>query len=135
MPSAYLPDAISAWLPFQSFHLLPFQLLTLARSVSLTLSIFITKVSPPDDPSVKSETSIPGPMMQRMVQLVHSARETDIEATRALQLAQAPFRGDRESIPVLRRGMQETLVLAGVRSGEEVQRAVAEAIQRRSSSN
>lgn len=62
---------------------------------------------------------------------MQTAQQTDLEATRSLQLAQAPFRGDRETVSGLRRGMQEALVLAGVRSSPGVQQAVGEVIQRR----
>lgn len=48
-----------------------------------------------------------------------------------LQVGLAPFRGDRESVSALRRGMKEGLILGGVRSSPEVQRAVAQVVERR----
>lgn len=130
MPAAYLPDAISAWLPHQSFHLLPFQILTIARRASITLHIFISQIAPRTQ-AVKGDGGVSSQTMQQFVKLVQTAQQTDIEATRGLQLSQAPYRGDRESVNTLRRGMQEGLVLAGVRSSPGVQRAVGEVLQRR----
>lgn len=133
MPTAYLPKAISAWLPKDSFYLLPFQILTLARRASITLHIFISQVAPP---ASRNETSaggekIPQSTIQSLGQLVAASQATDVEATRMLQLGLAPFRGDRESVSSLRRGMQEGLILGGVRSSPEVQRAVAQVAERR----
>ena len=48
-----------------------------------------------------------------------------------MQMGLAPFRGDRESVSTLRRGMKEGLILGGVRSSPVVQQAVADVIERR----
>lgn len=131
MPAAYLPPALSAWLPAQSFHLLPFQILTIARRVSITIHIFISQIAPKAQAQAQVPNGVSPQTMQQVVKLVQTAQQTDLEATRSLQLAQAPFRGDRETVSGLRRGMQEALVLAGVRSSPGVQQAVGEVIQRR----
>ncbi|CAI7655063.1 unnamed protein product [Penicillium pancosmium] len=132
MPAAYLPPALSAWLPAQSFHLLPFQVLTIARRVSITIHIFISQMAPKGQAqTTRSDGGVSPQTMQQVVKLVQTAQQTDLEATRSLQLAQAPFRGDCETVSGLRRGMQEALVLAGVRSSPGVQQAVGEVIQRR----
>lgn len=134
MPSSYLPPALSAWLPAQSFHLLPFQILTIMRRVSITIHIFISQIAPKGQAQTSAEGGVSPATMQQLVKLVQTAQQTDLEATRSLQLAQAPFRGDREGVSGLRRGMQEALVLASVRSSPGVQQAVGEVIQRRQGS-
>ncbi|OOQ87349.1 putative membrane associated DnaJ chaperone [Penicillium brasilianum] len=137
MPTSYLPSSlrtvIRTWIPEeQSFYLLPFQLLTLARRASITLHIFISQMAPHgSNASANNGEKVSPQTMQRLGQLVQTARGTDFEATRLMQLGLAPFRGDRESVSALRRGMKEGLILGGVRSSPEVQRAVAEVMERR----
>lgn len=131
MPTTYLPEAISAWLPQQTFYLLPFQVLTLARRFSVMLHIFISQVAPQSSKNATGSGDISRQTIQQIGQLVQTGRQTDMEATRALQLGLAPFRGDRDSIPALRRGMQEGLILAGVRSSPGVKKAIVQAVERR----
>ncbi|KAJ5580179.1 Heat shock protein DnaJ N-terminal [Penicillium hispanicum] len=130
MPITYLPAPIRAWLPEESFYLLPFQILTLARRASITLHVFISQAAPPSTQGSGSGDKIPPQTIQRMTQLVQATHAADIEATRLHQLGLAPFRGDRESVNALRRGMKEGLILGGVRSSPEVQRAVAQVVER-----
>jgi hypothetical protein len=134
MPTAYLPVALQAWLPEQSFYLLPFQILTLARRASIMLHIFISQAAPPTAKVAGNGNGgdkISPQTVQRIGELIQLTRGTDMEATRALQMGLAPFRGDRESVSTLRRGMKEGLILGGVRSSPEVQRAVAQVVERR----
>lgn len=132
IPTSYLPSALRALIPEQqSFYLLPFQILTLARRASITLHIFISQMAPPSVRAASNGEKLSPQTMQRMGQLVQASRATDFEATRLLQLGLAPFRGDRESVSALRRGMKEGLILGGVRSSPEVQRAVAQVMERR----
>ncbi|OQD83073.1 hypothetical protein PENANT_c018G04292 [Penicillium antarcticum] len=137
MPVAYLPSALRAWLPQQSFYLLPFQILTLARRASIMLHIFISQVAPPAAKAAPGGNGdkLSPQTVQQFGKLVQLSRAVDDEATRMMQLGQAPFRGDRESVSTLRRGMKEGLILAGVRSSPEVQRAVAEVVERRQGEN
>lgn len=130
MPITYLPASTRAWLPEDSFYLLPFQILTVARRASITLHIFISQAAPPSSPSVSGDRIAPQ-TVELMSQLVDVTRVTEREATRLHQLSLAPFRGDRASVNMLRRGMKEGLILGGVRSSPEVQRAVAQVLERR----
>jgi hypothetical protein len=132
MPTSHLPSTLRAWIPEEaSFYLLPFQILTLARRASITLHIFISQIAPPSARAAANGDKISPQTMQRLGQLVQASRATDFEATRLLQLGLAPFRGDRESVVALRRGMKEGLILGGVRASPEVQRAVAQVVERR----
>lgn len=131
MPGNLLPPALRDFLP--TFYLLPFQILTLARRASVTLHIFISQVSPPEASRVQSAPGerLPAQTLQRLGQLVQLSRVTEAEATRLLQLGFAPFRGDREAVGTLRKGMKEGLVLSSVRGSREVQQAVARVIERK----
>jgi hypothetical protein len=137
MPTTYLPDIIQAYLPKNSFYLLPFQILTLARRASIMLHIFISQAAPPSAKTAATGTGdkISPQTMQKMGQLVQLSRATDAEATRIMQMGLAPFRGDRESVSTLRRGMKEGLILAGVRSSPVVQQAVANVMELRKAEN
>jgi hypothetical protein len=131
VPAAYLPTWLWTWMPEPAFHLLPFQTLTLARRASILLHIFISQIAPPGARAAGNGDKISPQTMQRMGQLVAATRQADFEATRMLQVGLAPFRGDRESVSALRRGMKEGLILGGVRSSPEVQRAVTQVVERR----
>lgn len=135
MPGFYIPPAIRSLLGISpTFYLLPFQILTLAQRASVTLHIFISQLTPPE--VSKGSSSAPGERihpqtMQRLAQLAQLSRATDGEATRLLQLGLAPFRGDREGIATLRKGMKEGLVLSSVRASPEVQQAIAQVMERK----
>ncbi|KAF9886412.1 hypothetical protein FE257_011444 [Aspergillus nanangensis] len=116
------------------FYLLPFQILTLARRFSVTLHIFISQLTPPEmnkRSSALAEERLHPQTMQRLGQLVQAARATDNEATRLAQMGFAPFRGDREGVAMLRKGMKEGLVLGSVRASPAVQEAVGEVMERK----
>lgn len=136
-PASLLPEGLRNTLQISdsiSFYLLPFQVLQIARQASIILHIFISQLTPPE--LAKKSPSTPGERldketMQKLGQMVNLSRATDLEATRLLQMGYAPFRGDKEGIAALRKGMKEGLVLSGVRSSPEVQQAVTEVVERR----
>ncbi|KKZ67730.1 hypothetical protein EMCG_06597 [[Emmonsia] crescens] len=137
IPAAHLPPWLSTLLHLDTFYLLPFQTLTLARNASMTLNIFISQLTPPDSSSTSSAKTAAGaggltPQTQaQLTQLTHLARANDAEATRLLQLGLAPFKGDKESVGKLRRGMKEGLILGSVRDAPEVKEAVRMVLERR----
>ncbi|KAL1961867.1 hypothetical protein VTN77DRAFT_991 [Rasamsonia byssochlamydoides] len=137
VPASYLPSGLRSFLQISadppSFYLLPFQIISLARRVSITIHIFISQVTPREVSAASPAAGAPlsAQTLQRLGQLVQLSRVADTEANRLLQLGFAPFRGDRESVATLRRGMKEGLVLGSVRSSPEVQEAVAQVRQRR----
>lgn len=138
MPISLFPAGLRYLIP-TTFYLLPFQLLTLARQVSITLHIFISQLTPPDLAKASAQSSVPSDKlhpqtMQKLGQLMQLSRATDGEATRLLQMGYAPFRGDKEGIKALRRGMKEGLVLSSVRGSPEVQEVVR-GVQRRAEKN
>lgn len=116
-------------------YLLPFQIISLARRVSVTVHIFISQITPLYVPRSASPAKGAGVLkpetLQQLGQVAQLARMTDTEASQLLDLSLSPFRGDRESVSVLRRGMKEGLVVGSVRNAPEVQEAVAQVQRRR----
>ncbi|PGH14566.1 hypothetical protein AJ80_05886 [Polytolypa hystricis UAMH7299] len=129
MPAEFLPSWLTHWLNLDTFYLLPFQTLSLARTASVTLNIFISQLAPPKNAANNASSASNGgglteQTQRQLVQLTHLARANEMEASRLLQLGFAPFKGDRESVATLRRGMKEGLVLGSVRDSPDVKEAV-----------
>lgn len=119
-----------------SLYLLPYQIISLARRVSITVHIFISQITPlyvsrADAAAANGGTALNAQTVQRLGQVVQLSRATDIEASKLLELSLSPFRGDQESVTALRRGMKQGLVVGSVRNTPEVQEAVAQAQRRR----
>lgn len=138
MPAQYLPSGAVYILQrlfsidLSTFYLLPFQLISLARRASITIHIFISQLTPPEVArGSPSESALSGKTIQGLVQLLQLSRATDAEANRLLQVGLAPFRGDRENVAALRRGMRGGLILSSVRESPEVQEAVKQVRRRR----
>ncbi|KAL1990403.1 hypothetical protein VTN49DRAFT_6242 [Thermomyces lanuginosus] len=134
-PPKILPDWLCSLLGLSrepSFYFVPFQIMSLARQVALSIHIFISQVTPSEVTQQDSASSTLKPAtMRRLTQLVQLSQLVNGEASRLLALGLAPFRGDRDSVTTLRRAMKEALVLEGVRRSPEVQAAVMRARKRR----
>ena len=128
--SVYVARAAHALLPpgILPAHLLPFQLLTLARRMSMSLNIFISQLAPP---AARSKAQQDVHTQQHIAHLNQVALRTDAEAGGLLSLGLAPFRGDRDKVEVLRRGMKEGIVMSAVRNSPEVKEAVRRVVERR----
>ncbi|KAL2798556.1 hypothetical protein BJX66DRAFT_34736 [Aspergillus keveii] len=114
-----------------TFFLLPWQIVKMAETLSLSLHIFISQIAPPGAKDAGSPDRLNPQTIQRLGQLLQLSRATDTEATRLLQIGFAPFQGDRESVTTLRKGMKEGLVLSSVRASPGVQKAVKEVVDRK----
>ncbi|CRG91543.1 hypothetical protein PISL3812_08593 [Talaromyces islandicus] len=134
MPYRYLPQSLQAiikyWPNAASFYLLPFQSISLARRVSITIHIFISQITPASMSRSSAATAngaspLSPQTAQRLGNLAQLARMAEVESTRLLELTLSPFRGDQQSVATLRRGMKEGLVLGSVRNTREVREAVA----------
>ncbi|KAL4917095.1 hypothetical protein BDW62DRAFT_211452 [Aspergillus aurantiobrunneus] len=113
-----------------TFFLLPWQIMKMAETLSVSLHIFISQISPPDAKDTGSPDRLYPQTVQQLARLLHLSRAMDTEATRLLQLGFAPFKGDTEGVATLRKGMKEGLVLSSVRGTPGVQKAVKEAAER-----
>jgi hypothetical protein len=133
IPLDYLPTILQP-AKMSAFYLLPFQIISLGRRVSITVHIFISQLTPlyvSRTAAANGAAALGSQTMQRLGQLAQLSRITDVEASRLLELSLSPFRGDRESVTTLRRGMKEGLVVGSVRNAPEVQEAVAQVRRRR----
>lgn len=110
-------------------QLLPFQILELARRMSMSLNIFISQLAPPLQRSAALGD------LQSQQQIVHLSQivnRVDGESASLLQSGLVPFRGASEHTEVLRSGMRDSLVTGALRNHPEVRDAVGRASARRS---
>ena len=108
-------------------HLLPFQILELARRMSLSINIFISQLAPP---SARGTAAAEQQTQQQIAMVNQTASRIDAEATGLLNLGFVPFKGDAEKVEMLRRGMKEGIMLGAIRNMPEVREAVRDAIDR-----
>ena len=109
-------------------HLLPFQILELARRMSLSINIFISQLAPP---SAKSGVQAEQQTQQQIAYVNQAASRLDTEVTGLLNLGFVPFKNEPDKIEMLRRGMKESIMLGAVRGSPEVREAVQRAMERR----
>ncbi|EXJ62008.1 hypothetical protein A1O7_02440 [Cladophialophora yegresii CBS 114405] len=109
-------------------HLLPYQVLGLARRMSMSINIFISQLAPPKarDPAMRDMQT-----QQQIAHLAQAASRLDAETGGLLQLAMSPFRGEGEKAEILRSGMKESLVTSTLRRHPEVRAAVQRVLDRR----
>ena len=112
--------------------LLPFQMISLARQVFVTLHMFISQIGPSQEQEQAAKTEpLSRKALQDLVQLAQTAEAMDLESIRLMQLGLAPFQGDRKSSGLLRKSMKDNIVLGIARNNPEVLQAVSGAAERR----
>lgn len=109
-------------------HLLPFQILAVARRMSISLNIFISQLAPH---AVRGSAKQDHQMQAQILHMHQMAARVDAEATGLLGLGFAPFKGEREPVEALKKGMKEGMVTSAIRSTPEVREAVAKVLARR----
>ncbi|ERF70021.1 hypothetical protein EPUS_03573 [Endocarpon pusillum Z07020] len=109
-------------------HLLPFQILALARRMSISLNIFISQLAPH---AARSSVEQDQQLQAQILHLNQTAGRLDAEASGVLGLGLAPFKGEKEHIEALKKGMKEGMVTSAIRSTPEVREAVAKVLARR----
>lgn len=109
-------------------HLLPFQILSLARKLSISLNIFISQLAPP---AARSKADEDRQTQQQIMHLNQAATRLDQEAAGLLIFGFAPFKGDAEKLTMLRKGMKDGVVQGAVRNSPEVRDAVRRVIDRK----
>lgn len=109
-------------------HLLPFQILGLARRMSMSLNIFISQLAPP---SARDSATKDLQTQQLVAHLAHVAGRLDGESGSLLQLGLSPFKDNQERSEILRSGMKESLLTGALRKNPEVREAVRRALSRR----
>jgi hypothetical protein len=109
-------------------HLLPFQILAVARRMSISLNIFISQLAPN---AARSNAEQDHQFQAQILHLNQLAGKMDSEATGLLGLGFAPFRGEKEHVDALKKGMKEGMVTNAIRSTPEVREAVVKVLERR----
>lgn len=116
-----LPDLLPS-------HMLPFQILAVARRMSMSINIFISQLAPP---SARNSVSQDLQTHQQISLLSQMAGGLDAESGGLLQLGMSPFKGDAEKSETLRSGMKESLLVGTLRKHPEVKAAVQRVLDRR----
>lgn len=109
-------------------HLLPFQVLQVARRLSMSLNIFISQLAPP---SAQAKADPNQHILQQVAHLQQAAARVDSEASNLLQLQMAPYQGDAADVRAVREGMRETLLINAVKTDPGVRQAVDRAFAKR----
>lgn len=138
MPSLYLPNWLSNMLQLDTFYLLPFQILSLARAASMALNIFISQVAPPDQSqqAASSSSSSAGAALTQqhkrlIMQLGQISRLNDAQTNKLMQMEFAPFKGDKGKVGKLRKGMKDWVSVGSMKERPEVRHAVNRVLERR----
>jgi hypothetical protein len=109
-------------------HLVPFQVLTLARRMSMSTNIFISQLAPP---KARDAAAREMQTQQQISHLAQAAGRLDAESGGLLQLGMTPFKGDVGKSEKLRRGMKESLVASTLKRHPQVRAAVQRVLDRR----
>lgn len=128
--STILCASLAHWLTPGIFppRLLPFQILALARHMSISVNIFISQLAPH---AAGNDGQHDHQLHAQILDLNQMAGRVDAEATGLLGLGFAPFRGEKEHVDALRKGMKEGMVTGAIRSSPEVREAVGRVLARR----
>lgn len=130
-PSSVVHVAAAARATFPQLlppHLLPFQVLMVARRLSMSLNIFISQLAPP---SAQAKADPNQQILQQAAALSQAAARVDTEASGLLALQMAPYQGNAADIRAVREGMKQTLVANSVKADPGVRQAVDQALSRR----
>ncbi|KAI1107110.1 hypothetical protein F4804DRAFT_298593 [Jackrogersella minutella] len=114
---------------------LPFQAISLARKLSITLYIAFSQIGPllqpPDRRGAKPGEASEKQLLQNLDRLEQTARSMDVDATRLMELEMAPFVGDAEVIGTMRSKLKEWLVQNTIRADPMVKDALGRSFQKR----
>ncbi|TAQ90875.1 hypothetical protein B7494_g805 [Chlorociboria aeruginascens] len=112
---------------------LPFQLIQLARKLSITLYIAFGQIGP----LLQAPTALPqhgNPeviLKQQLDRLEATAKTADIEASRLMGMEMSPFVGDPQALREVKGKVQEWLVQNTIRNDPEVRDAIGTTLKRR----
>ncbi|KAI1389796.1 uncharacterized protein F4822DRAFT_214064 [Hypoxylon trugodes] len=130
----FLGNLINPFLTHFTSHppYLPFQVISLARKLSITLYIAFSQIGPLlQQQSVKPGEASEKALRQSLDRLEQTARSMDVDATRLMELEMAPFAGDPEVINSMRTKLKEWLVQNTIRADPMVKDALGKSFQKR----
>jgi hypothetical protein len=112
---------------------LPFQIIQLARQLSITLYIAFSQIGPllqsPESAKLQGDTDTV--LREQLDRLDHSVRAANVEATRLMELERAPFVGDPQALSEVQRKIKEWLIQNTIRSDPEVRDAMGNVFRKR----
>lgn len=116
---------------------LPFQIITLARKVAITVYIALSQIGPLVAEHMRGGKKLASPddddkaLWQGLERLEGVAKQLDVDAARLMDMETAPFRGDNEATTNLRGKMREWLVQNTIRADPMVRDALGSSFRRR----
>jgi hypothetical protein len=112
---------------------LPFQLIQLARKMSITLYIAFSQIGPLLQPPTQTpQSSDPEiQLRQNLDRLEATAQAADIEATRLMGMEMSPFVGDPQALKDVRGKVTGWLVQNTIRNDPMVRDAIGRSLQRK----
>jgi hypothetical protein len=112
---------------------LPFQLIQLARKMSITLYIAFSQIGPLLQPpsAMPQNANSEVVLRQQLDRLEATAKATDVEATRLMGMEMSPFVGDPQGLKDVKGKVKEWLVQNTIRSDPEVRDAIGTLLKRR----
>ncbi|RDW62601.1 hypothetical protein BP5796_10903 [Coleophoma crateriformis] len=112
---------------------LPFQIIQLARKMSITLFIAFSQIGPLLQPASATPASANPELLlrQQLDRLEHAAKAGDLEASRLMGLEMSPFAGDPQALNTVKGKIREWLVQNTIRSDPEVRDAIGRQLKKR----
>ncbi|XDG04189.1 hypothetical protein ABKA04_003804 [Annulohypoxylon sp. FPYF3050] len=114
---------------------LPFQVISLARKLSITLYIAFSQIGPllqsAEQRGTKPGEASEKQLAQNLDRLEQMTRSMDVDATRLMELEMAPFAGDPQVINTMRMKLKEWLVQNTIRADPMVKDALGRSFQKR----
>ncbi|KAL6866195.1 hypothetical protein ACO1O0_002300 [Amphichorda felina] len=134
-----LLDALNAVVTRASSHppYLPFQIITLARKITITVYIALSQVGPLLAAHLRGGDKAASPddddkaLRQGLDRLEGVARQLDVDAARLMEMETAPYKGDSEATSNLQGKMREWLVQNTIRADPMVRDALGSSFRRR----
>jgi len=111
---------------------LPFQIIQLARKLSVTMYIAFSQIGPllQSRPGAAQAANSDMALKQQLDRLQATAKATDIETTRLVEMEMGPFR-DEQAAGILKGKVKEWLVKNTIRNDPEVRDAIGKTFKRR----
>jgi len=109
---------------------LPFQLIQLARKISVTIYIAFSQIGPLLNPAAAAQTSNPElALKQQLDRIEATARAADLDATRLVSMEMTPFVGDQDALNDVKGKVRNWLVDNTIRNDPEVRDALGTVMQ------
>ena len=114
---------------------LPFQLMALARKLTLTVYIALSQIGPllvqEDSSSRRAAGDEEKTLRQSLDRLENIARQVDVDASRIMEMQVAPYKGDAHAVSNLQGKMREWLVQNTIRADPMVRDALGTSFRKR----